>query len=144
MPPFQMPTPPSAPVQPTGSAPAFPAELQMSAPSPEAVDPHEALLKKIQDFNDAANQLQTQQTMNKQVAESGQADAAKQALEVLKGLGVNPNDPQSITKYLTRLEAQEPDMAELTKKALYGIFGGGPQPQSTGNSSQTAEGEPQF
>jgi len=126
MPPFSM--PPMPDVQSgmsTGSGSAFPAELQSVAPAPEAGDPHEVLLQRIQDLNNSANQLQTQITMNKQIGESEQASVIIRALEILQTLGVNVNDPQSIAKYLMKLEEENPDMAEMAKKTLYGIFGGG-------------------
>lgn len=110
--------------------PDFPMPPMPGAPeaqTPVTDEQSEALLRRIQDFNDSANQFQTQQTMNQQETEAMKQEAAAQALQILKDAGVNPADPRSIAEYLQQLEEQEPDMAQLVKQALYGIFGGGPQ-----------------
>lgn len=151
MSPFQMPSLSQVPMtSPVGNGSAFPAEFQMSAPSPESGDKYEALLQRIEDFNNSANQLQTQITMNKQISESEQSSTIIRALEILQSLGVNVSDPQSIAKYLMKLEEENPDMAEIAKKTLYGIFGGQPNAPSEGVSvppepvPPVAEEEPQF
>lgn len=147
-----MPARPDVTPQPTGPGAAFPAEFQMQAPAPAAADPQEALMQRIQAFNDAANQLQTQKTMNDQTIEANKTETIVQAFQVLKDLGINPADPKSISNYLVKLAEQEPDMAELMKKALYGIFGGGPQgadaaapqPDMSQMNAPQPESEPMF
>jgi hypothetical protein len=115
-------------------------------PPASGADPHEVLLKRIQDFMDASNQLQTQQTMDQQELEASKAETVAKAIEILKSAGVNPADPRSIANYLQKLEEQEPDMAQLIKQALYGIFGGAPQDSQAQSSSMQPEAsaEPTF
>lgn len=144
MPTFDLPSRPSTTSSmPTGGGSAFPAELQMPAPSPEAIDSSEALLQRIRDFNASANQLDTQIVMNKQISESERVSTIIKALEILQSLGVNPSNPQSIAKYLMKLEEENPDMAEIAKQTLYGIFGGAPV-ESSSPSAVPMQEELQF
>lgn len=138
MPPFSFPPLPQSSPSPTGSSSAFPAELQMQSPSPAAGDKFEDLLQRIQGFNENANQLQTQIIMNKQIGESDRVAMIVKALEILQTLGVNPADPQAIAKFLMKLEEENPDMAEMAKKTLYGIFGGEPVPETATEPQQGA------
>ena len=123
MPPFPLPPAPVMNQSPELGANAAPSSVE---PSDEQ---KQALIQRIQDFNSQVNQLSTQQTMSQREMESNRAQTIVKALQVLMDVGVNPSDPQSITRYLLKLAAQEPDMAEMVKGALNGIFGGGPQPQ---------------
>lgn len=118
MPPFQL---PELPLQPSPMT-----EPARDPVAPPSEDPFEALLQRIRDFNDSANQLSTQQVMNQRISESEKVSTIIKAFEVLQSLGVNPSNPQSIAKYLMKLEEENPDMAEMAKKTLYGIFGGEP------------------
>lgn len=133
MPDFQMP--------PLSTAPA--------ASTPISDEQVESLLSKIQEFNDSANQFETQQTMNQQESEAMKEETIVQALQLLRDAGVNPSDPRSIAEYLQRLEEQEPDMAQIVKQALYSIFGGAPAPLqepmvSSASPETPVEEEPMF
>lgn len=147
LPPAPGPLPPSgAPMPPGGMSltPPLPGGAEAPVPGPggpSGVEDPEELMRRVQEFNDVANQLQTQQLMNKQESEARKSDTIIRALRILQDLGVNPADPESITKYLTRLAVEEPDMAEMTKGALYNIFGKNPEGEPVEESGAMPPGE---
>ena len=86
-------------------------------------------------FQEKNSQLQNKLQMLK-------ADIMKKAFMMMRDLGVNLNDPESVSKFLQEMEAQDPDLLILFESAMSGLMPGEEIPQSGNLPAQDLMSDP--
>lgn len=101
-----------------GSGPMPPEQPQMT--QEEMKVDLENTFNKIEDKEREVN---SQEFLGKNSLEELKKELFQHLFEMMKGLGVDPNDLESINKFLTELRVKEPDLAEMFEMAFNDVVG---------------------
>lgn len=76
---------------------------------------------KFQDVQNRNEQVQTEFDGEQLKIQKFKRELLKKVFDTLRDLGVDPNDPTSISQFLQKLEQQDPDLVTLFESALNGL-----------------------
>ena len=68
-----------------------------------------------------AAELHTQNYINRNKIRQAKMQLMKQVFDILEGMGVDPNNLDSINNFLSKLEKQDPDLVELFEMVINGM-----------------------
>lgn len=76
---------------------------------------------KFQDVQSRNEQIQTEFDGERLKIQKFKGELLKKVFDSLRDLGVDPNDPTSVSQFLQKLEQQDPDLVALFESALEGL-----------------------